>query len=440
MNSRLSHLGLMITLLLLATVGPWQRQSMAHSWPDLSEPLEIEATGANDVAVIVAIDDYAFLPDVTGAVRNANDWENFLRHRLGVPRVYTLVNRDATREAILRFANMAVEDARDGGRLWFIFIGHGAPIDRGRDGGLVGMDALQTVESLDSRSIGQSELLEILEGGPQESTLLIVDACFSGRAEDGTALAEGMQPVIPIHAAPAPATTAVVLSAARSDQYAGPLPGEARPAFTYLLLGAMRGWASGDNDAVTAEQAIHYTRQKLRGVHGRHQSPEFSGNGEIILTRGVRERDPISEELLRTELPTPHREPQELEESPDDEPIEAPTHRAPPPEFGEEPGPTGSSAAKVLMVSGAGLILGAGGTALYSRSLIAGLDPSQSSQAAGYATIDRANLLIGVSGGLLVTGTASLLTGAFLHRSARTSEASVSVAVGVNELRISTHW
>jgi len=40
---------------------------------------------------------------------------------------------------------------------------------------------------------------------------------------------------------------AIVLSASKKDEYAGSLPRLSRPAFSSLLLGAMRGW--GDTNS-----------------------------------------------------------------------------------------------------------------------------------------------------------------------------------------------
>ena len=64
----------------------------AQVWPSFDRRSGIEATGSNDAALIVAIEDYAFLPDVPGAARNAADWQQFLRRDLGVRTVLTLSN------------------------------------------------------------------------------------------------------------------------------------------------------------------------------------------------------------------------------------------------------------------------------------------------------------------------------------------------------------
>ena len=53
-----------------------------------------------DVALILAIEDYAALPDVAGAVANARAWSEYLRAR-GVGIVKVMLNGDVTRESLL---------------------------------------------------------------------------------------------------------------------------------------------------------------------------------------------------------------------------------------------------------------------------------------------------------------------------------------------------
>lgn len=269
-------------------------------WPDLSAPADVNETGARDVAVIVAVEDYMLLPDVDGAIANANDWEVFFRQSLKVQNVHVVTNQDASREGLLKFAKIAANDVKDGGTIWWLFIGHGAPTVDGKDGLLVGMDAQQTVESLEARSVRQAELLAALEAETNR-TVVILDACFSGRSSEGEALAAGVQPVIAVDALPRLGNDTIVLSAAKPTEVAGRLPGARRPAFSYLMLGALRGWADDGDGNVTAAEALYFARRELRGVKGRQQTPQMEGNSNRVLTEGARESKPdveVTEEYV----------------------------------------------------------------------------------------------------------------------------------------------
>ncbi len=270
-------------------------------WPDLTTPMAARGGGAKDVAVIVGVEDYVFAPDIPGATTNAEAWYRHLITTRGVPaaNVHLIRNDEATREEIRGAVEAASAAAEVGGNVWFVFIGHGAPSADGNDGLLVGADAQQTSQSLEARSLRRSDLLALLESSAGRP-VVIIDACFSGRGTSGESLAQGLQP-LRVAQLQAPAS-ALVLTAAQSNQYAGSLPGKDVPAFSYLLLGAVRGWADEDADGrVTAEEAIRYSGGVMRSViKGRTQSPDLGGPGGVVLGSAVETGPDLAEIVLAT--------------------------------------------------------------------------------------------------------------------------------------------
>ncbi len=261
---------------MLATGGAW-----AGDWPDLSSPADSGGGGQRDAALIVGIEDYVFAPDVEGALENAGDWYVHLTRARGVPvgNVFLLRDQEGTRENILDKAAAAARRVGKGGTLWVVYIGHGAPGRDGKDGILVGSDAQQSASSLYARSVPQQELFDALKDGKQARTVAIIDACFSGKSNNGRALVEGLQPLLPVRAQVGEVT---VLTAAEGDQFAGPLPGARRPAFSYLALGALRGWADRNKDGdVTPAEVVSYSQDALRVLlRDRSQTPSLSGPGQ----------------------------------------------------------------------------------------------------------------------------------------------------------------
>ena len=69
------------------------------------------------------------------------------------------------------------------------------------------------------------------------------------------------------------------MTAAASNEFAGPLPGAGRPAFSYLVLGGLRGWADADGDgAVTGKELSEYAAKVMRAVvQDRTQTPSVEG-------------------------------------------------------------------------------------------------------------------------------------------------------------------
>lgn len=267
--------------------------------PDVGAPLSGPLDGMNDAAVIVAIENYNFdLAPIPGALKNAEDWKNYLLNVRGVPRerVQYLVDRHATDDSIRSAIRELGSKIPRTGRLWFVFIGHGAPGHDAKGGFLVGVDAQAEVSRLVSRSISHGELIKLLSAAGGEA-VAVLDTCFSGRDPQGEWLLRGIQPSIPV-STPKPRPRGrprlLILAAGTSDQFAGQLAHYARPAFSYLLLGALRGWADHDHDTiVTASEAIDYTRDVLSATlsQSRSQTPTLIGAGATALARS-NEPDP----------------------------------------------------------------------------------------------------------------------------------------------------
>jgi len=271
-------------------------------WPDLSQPAPRRGGGEGDVAVIVGIEDYVDLPAVPGADDNARDWYLWFTETRKTPveQVHLLRDRQATREGILDELDRAAEQADPHGTIWFVFIGHGAPSSDGKDGILLGWDTQQTARSVFARGLTQSEVLDVLDQHP--NAVAILDACFSGRASGGETLVEGLQPVVPEYAVDVESTT--VLTAAETDQFAGPLPGAARPAFSYLVLGALRSWGDTDgNGRITGGEVVAYTSKAMvTVVRDRDQSPVGFGPGRDRTLAKGKERGPdLSRIVLEAE-------------------------------------------------------------------------------------------------------------------------------------------
>ncbi len=250
------------------------------SWPDLSSPMPAQGGGENDAAVIVGVEKYLAVPGIPGAVQNASDWYAYLSRTRLVPPTNIHLLRDtlATREKMKKALTEAASEVKPGGTLWFVFIGHGAPARDAKDGVLVGFDAQQDADSLYDRSLSRSEVLALASGGASHRSLVLLDACFSGRSAAGE-LVKGLQPLIPLASRVNELGTTVLLTAGSSDQFAGPLPGGTRPAFSYLVLGGLRGWADRNSDGkITVDELHQYTRDSLQTVlTDRTQTPELSG-------------------------------------------------------------------------------------------------------------------------------------------------------------------
>jgi hypothetical protein len=260
--------------------------------------------GGRDAAVVVGIERYAYLSPVPGAAQNAEAWYRYLVDSRKVPmdRVTLLRNEKATHDTMLLEAQKAARAVGKGGTLWFVFIGHGAPSADGGDGLLVGSEAQQTANRLFyGRSVRQKELLSALSKSKGANALrVVVDACFSGRDGRGQALVKGLQPVVVAAPEGLSDPRLELLTAARGNEFAGPLPGKPVPAFSYLVLGGLRGWADQDQDGrVTAQELERYAARSLRVlVKDRAQSPTRVGPAGSVWAQSAQEAGPRLSDLV----------------------------------------------------------------------------------------------------------------------------------------------
>ncbi len=282
---------------------PTASASDQQPWPDLSRPARSVGGGREDAALIIGIERYTFVPPVAGAVDNATAWLEWMTQTRGIPvdRITFLTNTDASVEEMKASAEHAAAKVGSNGTLWFVFIGHGAPSPDGQDGLLIGMDARQTVASIQNRSLSRNELFQILQGSAAARVRVVLDACFSGLGPRGKPLVRGIQPLVVTSLSAASDPRFVVMTAAKEDQYAGPLPGAARPAFSYLALGALRGWGDEDGDGVVTAGEIRQYVLRVMGalVRDRKQEPTVVGDDLAAVAVSSGEQGPDLANLIK---------------------------------------------------------------------------------------------------------------------------------------------
>jgi caspase domain-containing protein len=294
--------GCVAALGLVACAGGPERETTPEvqlDWPELGGSQQPEIGGGEaDAVVIVAIENYANLAPVTGALKSAKDWYDYFTQVLRVPAARVqletlLVTQGKMRAAVQR----AKAQVRGRGRLWVVFIGHGAPIAKPSGSQSTAADGL-LVESFASpdalTGLRHSELMALVKPAAKSrrEPVVILDAAYSGKVSTGSGsdaepLTGAAMPELRFE--PPAVPNVITMSAAASDQAAYPLPGSAprRLAFSYLLLGGLRGWADleGDADgAVSAEEAVAFTRTVLQRL-GRVQTPQLSGRVSAPLVR-----------------------------------------------------------------------------------------------------------------------------------------------------------
>ena len=258
---------------------------VAHAeggWPDLSQPTTAAIPRPNDVAVVIGIEDYDHLVDVPGATDSAIAWHRWLEQGLGMPalNLHLLVGSEATAQAMAAAVTEAALDAGPEAAFWFVFVGQASPSCDGSDVLFFQPDAGPEAPGYIQGAFTWRSLEGLLEIGSQQRNIVLIDASINQRDRSLDKLGCEMLPVMPpIDLAPSEHT--VLITAAQDDELAGSLLGTELPAFSTLMLGALRGWADGSGDGqVTANEAVEWILGVLQATERLvPQSPQVHGAG-----------------------------------------------------------------------------------------------------------------------------------------------------------------
>lgn len=311
-------------------------QSGAEPWPDVAAPLPARRDSGRDAALIVSVEDYEHLPDRPGAHAVAGAWYRYLWRVRGLRpwRIRWLRDGEA-REAQLRAAIEQIHwrVGRDA-TIWVVFIGHAATAPENPHGALLGPEAtadawrggapVRGLLALAGHGM-HSELVAVLDGclpagtgDPSRSGLAAPDlprlAPWEGRQPRRPMASNAVVRLMPSLAELAALieetearmerdlsrrgrepTDAVVFTAGSGAACRERLPGTDSPALSYLLLGALRGWADESGDGrVSATEALRHVDLLLRaGSHGTGAPPRPQAHGaDLTLAFETSERGP----------------------------------------------------------------------------------------------------------------------------------------------------
>lgn len=262
--------------------------------PSLDSPVKTGVQNKNDAAVVVGLEDYAFVPDVPYARRDAQAFQDWLVYTRGVPLSRVQVLTSGSVEMMRTALERAGQEAGPQGVVWVYFAGHGAMDPNGTHRLLLGDDVRSDPSTFAGRGLPVDQVRALAgRGGAQ--VVLVADACYNGLGRGQGVAGAGTRMVVPDFAVAASAAPATGLewTAAGPQQMASPYARAEHGAFTYFLLGAMRGWADGEitgrrDNQVTAEEAQAFVVRALREAGIRDQGPVLSGSGldGWVLARG----------------------------------------------------------------------------------------------------------------------------------------------------------
>jgi|GEM_PF-6456000 len=234
-------------------------------------------------ALVIGINDYTHLPDLSGAVNDAQKIAEVLEAQDF--KVHLLLDSDATGEKIKRLLYKEIpQGLQENSRFVIYFAGHGTPQSVGTQknmGYLMPVEAKEDYEGIEMSSIQK----ELRSRYPSKHILYLADACYSGLALSSRS--------IPLRK-DIPGYLQEISSKKVQLQFTAGASGETAKEytsqdgthglFTYFLLKGLKGEADIDNNKIitTAELWPYIQSNVLRVAQEQHyqQTPQYGRDGE----------------------------------------------------------------------------------------------------------------------------------------------------------------
>jgi len=234
------------------------------------------------LAVVLGIEKYRHIPDVTYARRDAATFREYAARVLGVKddvyHLYYRVDDEATKaefEKLFAADGWIARRAQPTTDVYIYYAGHGAPNVRERSAYLIPHDGdinypVQTGFSL-------SRLYEELGKLDVRSVTVFLDACFSGVSRENEVLLADARPIFIELQGPTTQGDITVYSAATGTQVSSAWPEQGHGLFTYYLLKGLKGEADQNwDEQITLDELGNYLTENVirrAGLLDREQTP-----------------------------------------------------------------------------------------------------------------------------------------------------------------------
>jgi hypothetical protein len=242
-----------------------------------------------DWGLIIGIEDYAHLPRVDFARKDALVIKEYFNKILGVPEenIISLVDSDATKARINGYLKRFIpNNVSKETTLYVYFAGHGAPDMQKGEPYLIPYDG--DTLFIEETGYKLKDFYKAIYDLDVNQAYVFLDSCFSGVASRAAEmLHKGSRPALLKVEDVGLATQEVIsIAAATSSQTSNPLPKEGHGLFTYYLLKALSGKADENEDRfVTIKEIYAYVNKQVTRIArrmGREQTPVISPSLEDI--------------------------------------------------------------------------------------------------------------------------------------------------------------
>ena len=234
----------------------------------------------NTFAVIIANENYQRVSPVEFAASDGQTFKEYCNKTLGVPEKNIRLVQDATLvnmwEQVDWLTGIAKAYKGDA-KIIFYYAGHGVPDESSKDAFLLPVDGNGSNASTGYKL---SNLYSRLSENPTRSTIVLLDACFSGAERSGDMMVAARGVAIKAKAE-APKGNMVVFSAAQGDETAYPYREKGHGLFTYFLCKKLQ---ETRGNVTLGELASYITDNVGRHAmieNSKSQTPSVSSSGML---------------------------------------------------------------------------------------------------------------------------------------------------------------
>lgn len=242
-----------------------------------------DIVASNTFAVIIANERYQRVSHVPFASNDGLMFKEYCNKTLGIPEMNIRYVNDATLVNMWEQVDWLADIARaynGEAKLIFYYAGHGVPDESTRDAYLLPVDG-NGANASTGYKLGT--LYSRLSEYPTESTVVLLDACFSGAERNGNMMMAARGVAIKPREE-APRGNMVVFSAAQGDETAYPYSEKGHGLFTYFLLKKLQETGGQVTFGELATFLSENVNRHSIIVNSKSQTPAVISSGEFLST------------------------------------------------------------------------------------------------------------------------------------------------------------
>ncbi len=246
---------------------------------DLNIPV-VRKVNENAIALIIANENYRNVSNVASALHDGEVFAEYCQKVLGIPENRIKYYSDASLASILEALadTRNTVDALNGDvDLIVYYAGHGMPDEHSKDAYLIPIDGNATIAET---CYSLERFYKQLEDMKARSTMVFVDACFSG-AQRGDGMLVGARGIAIKPKAAEPKGNMFVLSAATGQETAMPYRDKNHGLFTYYLLKKLQNTKGNTTLKELSDYVISNVREQSNAINKKPQTPTVSLSGRM---------------------------------------------------------------------------------------------------------------------------------------------------------------